>query len=164
MSVRIEESSTTFDSIKNKHFYPTEFNEEIQSADIVILPSNEKDVLFPEITTELFKFLSDNNSIHASISISDDEYKKIEKHCDWIELGVFLVTSIALPIVINLFSNFLYDKLKTLNKKDDEVTADVEIIVEETKAKKSKKIIYKGPVNGIKDALEKASKDLFDGK
>lgn len=164
MKAIIEESSTTFDSIKNKPFYPLEFDDEIQSADIVILPSNEKDVLFPEITTELFKFLSDNDSIRASISISDDEYKRIEKHCDWIELGVFLVTSIALPIVINLFSNYLYDKLKNLNKKDDEVTADVEIIVEETKTKKSKRITYKGPVNAIKDTLEKASKDLFDDK
>lgn len=164
MNVIIEESFITFDSIKNKPFYCMEIDEEIQSADMVVLPSNEKDVLFPEVTTELFKYLCDSNSIRISVPVSDNDYKKIEKHCDLIELGVFLVSSVVLPIAINLLSNFLYDKLKIFNKKDDEVNANVEIIVEETKTKKSKIIKYKGPVSGVKDTLTNASKDLFDDK
>ena len=164
MKTKIEESFISFKSIKSKSYYPLEFDDEIQSSDIVILPYNEIDVLFPEVTTELYKFLKESDKIRTSISISDEEYKKVEKHFDWIELGLFLVTSVAFPIVTGLLSNFLYDKLKTLNKKDDEVAADIEIIVEETKTKKSKKITYKGPVKEMKDFLEKTSKDLFNDK
>ena len=38
---------------------------------------------------------------------------------------------------------------------------EVKIIFEETKTKKTKSITYEGPVSGIKDALERASKDMF---
>lgn len=37
----------------------------------------------------------------------------------------------------------------------------IKIISEETKTKKTKSITYEGPVSGIKEALEQASKDLF---
>lgn len=50
---------------------------------------------------------------------------------------------------------------KKLLKRPQDLNAKVKIISEETKTKKTKSITYEGPVSGIKEALEQASKDLF---
>ena len=55
----------------------------------------------------------------------------------------------------------IYDLIKKYHRKDDETTAEVNMIVEDKKAKKSKKITYKGPVSGVKDALTAAAENLF---
>lgn len=164
LDIQICDSDITFDSIKTKKYYPKEYDTELQSSDLIILPSDDSEIIFPEITTDFYKFLIDSNLMHSSIAISDDNYRRVEKHCDWIELGVILLNIIVLPVAVNMISSFLYDRIKKLNKKDDEVMVDVQIIVEETKTKKSKKIIYKGPVNGIEETLEKTSEKVFDEK
>ena len=162
----IEPCNTTFESIKSKPYYPLAYDSDIQESSLLILPLIENQmVLFPEITNELLDYLSDNgSSFKTNIVISDEDYQKVEKHCDWIELGILLVRDIVLPLAISLIANFVYDRIKKLNKKDDEVSTEVEIIVEQTKTKKSKKIKYKGPVEGIKETLDNAAKDIFNEK
>ena len=70
-------------------------------------------------------------------------------------------SSILLPIATGIVSAFLYDLIKKYRRKDDETTAEVNMIVEDKKTKKSKKITYKGPVSGVKDALDSAAQNLF---
>lgn len=67
----------------------------------------------------------------------------------------------VLPIATSMIATFLYDLVQKYHRKPEETSAKVQIIAEETVTKKSKKITYEGPVSGIKDALDQASKDLF---
>lgn len=81
-----------------------------------------------------------------------------------IEVAPIIVQMVILPIAVNIISSFLYDLVKKYHRKSEDISAKVQIIAEETATKKSKKIIYEGPVSGIKEALGQAAKDLFSNE
>ena len=97
----------------------------------------------------------------VDIAISDEDFRKIELHSDLVNVATIIVSSTALSIASSMVASFLYDMAKKLLKRPQDLNAKVKIISEETKTKKTKSITYEGPVSGIKEALEQASKDLF---
>lgn len=102
----------------------------------------------------------------VDIAISDEDFRKIELHSDLVNVATIIVNSAAFSIACSLVASFLYDMAKKLLKRPEDLNAKVKIITEETKTKKTKtkktkSITYEGPVLGIKEALEQASKDLF---
>lgn len=165
--VEIEETDVTFESIYNKPFIPQDYIEDIKKADILIIPEEnfreEGDVVFPETTREFLEYLQGQipKDMSVDIAISDEDFRKIELHSDLVNVATIIVSSAAFSIACNLLSSFLYDMAKKLLKKPEDLNAKVKIISEETKTKKTKSITYEGPVSGIKEALEQASKDLF---
>lgn len=165
--IEVGETDITFESIYNKPFIPQDYIEDIKNADILIIPEEnfreEGDVLFPETTREFLEYLREGipEDMSVDIAISDEDFRKIELHSDLVNVATIIVSSAAFSIACNLLSSFLYDTAKKLLKKSEDLNAKVKIISEETKTKKSKCITYEGPVSGIKEALEQASKDLF---
>ena len=166
-NIGIEETDITFESIYNKPFIPQEFIENIKNADILIIPEEnfreEGDVLFPETTREFFEYLQEEipKDMSVDIAISDEDFRKIELHSDLVNVATIIVRSTAFNVACGLVASFLYDMAKKLLKKPEDINTKVKIISEETKTKKTKSITYEGPVSGIKEALEQASKDLF---
>ena len=61
----------------------------------------------------------------------------------------------------NVIASYLYDLAKKYLKDKKDLSAKVKIISEETKTKKSKIIIYEGPVSEVEGFLEEASKKIF---
>lgn len=72
-----------------------------------------------------------------------------------------IVDSALFSIATGLITSFLFELIKKYHRKPEETSAKVKIISEETETKKSKMIVYEGPVSGVKDALDQASKDMF---
>ena len=165
--IEIEETDITFDSIYDKPFIPQDYIEDIKKADILIIPEEnfreEGDVLFPETTREFLEYLQEQipKDMSVDIAISDEDFRKIELHSDLVNVATIIVSSTAFSLACSLVASFLYDMAKKLLKRPQDLNAKVKIISEETKTKKTKSITYEGPVSGIKEALEQASKDLF---
>lgn len=165
--IEIEETDITFDSIYDKPFIPQDYIEDIKKADILIIPKEnfreEGDVLFPKTTREFLEYLQEQipKDMSVDIAISDEDFRKIELHSDLVNVATIIVSSTAFSIACSMVASFLYDMAKKLLKRPQDLNAKVKIISEETKTKKTKSITYEGPVSGIKEALEQASKDLF---
>lgn len=165
--VEVVDTETTFEQIYKKEYIPAEYIEDIKRANILIIPNEnfreEGDKLFPETTREFFEFLKDESGeeIITDIAIADEDFQRIELHSAAIEVATIIVQSAIFNIAIGLVTNFLYDLVKKYHRKPEETAAKVKIISEETKTKKSKMIVYEGPVSEIKDTLEQAEKDLF---
>lgn len=157
------ETNVSFEKIYQKDWFPTELIDEIKEANFLIIPtdylSDSKDAIFPETTTEFFNYIRGNskNQLHPDIAISDENFKKVEKHSALVEIATFIVTDIALPIAIGLLSAYLYDLAKKYRRKPEELSAKVNILVEEEGKKKTTRIEYEGPVSGIKESLEKVA-------
>lgn len=163
----VSDSEITFDEVYRKPYIPTEYVEDIKKANLLIIPNerfrDEGDILFPETTREFFEFLKErlNGEIVADIAISDENFQRIELHSAVIEVATIIVQCVVLPIATNIIAAFLYDLVKKYHRKPEDTFAKVQIITEETATKKSKKIVYEGPVSGIKDALDQATNGLF---
>lgn len=165
----ITNSDITFESIYNKPYIPPEYIDEIKQANLLLIPNENMGgnggITFPETTQELFEYIKSNQSenIKPDIAISDEEFNKLELHSALVPIATFIVTSVALPFTINIVSSFLYDLVKKYHRNENELMAEVNIIVEENS--KSKQLSYKGPVSGVKASLESAIPNLFlEGK
>ncbi len=165
--INIFDTDITFENIYQKEYIPEDYIDEIKKANLLIIPNevfrDKGDILFPETTREFFDFVQEKcgDEIVADIAISDEKFQRIELHSAAIEVATIIVESIVFDIAIGLISSFLYDLVKKYHRKPEKTSAKVKIISEETETKKSKMIIYEGPVNGVKDALDQAAKDLF---
>ena len=89
---------------------------------------------------------------------SDEDFNKLELHSALITVASFIVTAVVLPVAVNLVSDFLHDLCQKHSRKPDEISAEVNIYVD--MENKSTRITYKGPVAGIRDALNGASNQL----
>lgn len=165
--INIVDTDITFETIYSKPYIPQEYIEDIKNADVLLIPEEsfreEGDVLFPETTREFLDFIRDEipKDMTVDIAISDEQFKRIELHSDAVNIATIIVDSAIFNIACGIIASFLYDLAKKYLKKPEDLTANVKIISEETKTKKSKMIIYEGPVSGIKETLEQASRELF---
>lgn len=159
VNITITDCTVSFDSVYSASTTPQEYIEEIKQANVLFLPDenryDEDGVHFPETASEMFQYFRDKatGNMNVNIAISDTEFQMLEKHADIIEIVKLIVDSTVFNIVIGLITNFIYDKLKKEHKNPDEVNAKLEIIVEDRKAKTSKKISYEGPSSEIQNVL-----------
>lgn len=161
--VTITDDLLTFKDLYNKDYFPSEHIDSIKKANILLIPYERfRDVdypIFPEETSVFFEYLNSNlkeTDIVADICMDDEHYRELELHADAVNIPIIITTMVALPIVLNITSAFLYDKYK---QRREEISASVNIIVE-CKGD-SKKIEYKGSAKDFKDCMESISKNLF---
>lgn len=165
--INVSDSEITFEKIYEKDYIPQEYIDDIKNANFLLIPNNsyyeEGCLLFPETTRDFFDFVREQKDerIIADIAISDEDFQCIELHSAIIEVAKVIVQWGVLPIVTSMIASFLYELVKKYHRNPEETSAKVQIITEETKTKKSKQITYEGPVSGIKDALDQATKELF---
>lgn len=158
------ESTISFGSVLADSKLPNDILADIQQSNLLLIPYTNfrgKDgVFFPETTTEFFDYLQENSpaNVIPDIMASDEDYSKLELHSALVTVASFIVTAVALPIAVNLVSDFLHDLCQKHSRKPDELSAEVNIYVD--MKDKSTKITYKGPVSGIRDSLTGAASQL----
>lgn len=164
----VRDYSENFESIYKKEYFPVKLLDEIKKANVLLIPDyvergNDGEYVFPESTKEFLEYLKDNASdnIIPDIAIDDDDYKKMELHSATITIVTFIVKNVALPLMISLVANFLYDQVKRMHREKKDVSTKVNIITTEEISKKSKMISYEGPVSGVEEALKSAAEDIF---
>jgi hypothetical protein len=164
--VETKESDLTFESISTKEYYPKELDDSIIKANVLLVPFENfrsgYNALFPENTKELFDYLKDNENDKLKVEIiaNDDTFKEIELHDATILITSFLVTSIIAPFVINLISNFVYDKIKSREKKAKDVQVKMDVYYQKKRNEKSIKITYDGPADKMEEIITKTIENL----
>ena len=152
----------TFNSIYSKDYVPQKYIEKIKQSNLLLLP-NEKfrdnvNCSFPEFTMEIYRYLKLNKQISTEICIDDEEYKTLELHSEVINIPIMIIEYAILPIVLNMIASWLYDKVKAMNKKPEETSTNVNVIVE--KNKKSKRIVYQGSIENFGEVIKNINEKL----
>ncbi|MEK5478156.1 hypothetical protein NYE70_14715 [Paenibacillus sp. FSL R5-0407] len=157
----IHDSTQTVDTFMKMAVFSDETKERVKDADIVLLPDfNIKegvDRAFQPDTVTFFKY-SKAKKESQEVKIELFENKGEEKFLALHSFDIWIPTIVIIKeglfgFVINLVSSYVYDKMKGRPK--DEPTVHFQLIVENKKAGKSKKLMYNGPMEGFRDSFEK---------
>lgn len=158
----IKGTTENFETWINKDFISEELRVQLRKSDILLIPVEGFHDLtypvFPVKTEELINYLRKNSpeDLHVDICIEDKDYKEVALHSDLVILSSFIVSSVALPILINLVSTYLSKKLLKPEKTNIKVSITVV-----NKDRKSKNLMYEGSVGNFKEAANKA-KELWE--
>jgi len=163
-NIKITDTDINFEIIYNKNYIPQQYINEIKKANVLIIPSegfrDDNDICyFPECTSEFYGFLKNKKKIQTEICIDDDHFQTLELHADIIYIATLMVQYVVLPIVINLISAYLVDKVKSMNEDSKSINVNIHIIVE--KNGKSKKIDYNGSVANLEKTMKVVEKTIF---
>lgn len=119
----VKEESLTRAELVRKASQP--LAEIIKEKRLIILPSHGTEDEFYAGSLDTLDYLNDNN-VDAEIYSTDEDYKELSLHGADFWLGTFFVSSVVLPILTNLMSSYIYDKLKA--RKDDGIS--LKLIIE----------------------------------
>ena len=159
----INDSEENFETWVDREFISDDLRKQLRKADILIVPTesfNRPGVpVFPEKTDELFDFLKRDlpEGLDVDICIEDGDYKGLALYADLVIIPSFVVMYIVLPILLNLVSNYIYQKISKPESRNIKTTITV---VNENG--QSKNLSYEGPVDGfgsIIDAVENIWED-----
>lgn len=96
----------------NKPFIDDELNLKVSQADILLVPNeNFRDTVSFSFTHEaenIYFYLQKNipNEMSIEICVGDD-FQVLALHADIKRMGTFLVTSVGLPILVNLLTSYI---------------------------------------------------------
>jgi len=122
---------------------------------VILLPSTLG--VFYAGTLDVLDFFQ-SHGISTEVCSSDSDYKEIAQYSRSHWIGTFLISSVTIPIFVNLLSSYIYDKAKA--KEEDTVVFDV--IVEHADFS-STTVRYRGKVEKLPEVL-KSVKELQNAK
>lgn len=162
--IEVRESNVTFETVYKSDYAPKD--EKFRQANCLILPYENfrsgVDYCFSEYAQEVLEYSRDNSDLNMDIAATDDNYKVIELHSLLLQVGIFVASSIVLPVVVNVVSSFVYDKIKKLHEKKEDVEVRVTFISVNADGT-SKQISYDGPADKLETAIS-AIKELPKGR
>lgn len=155
----IRDSEENFETWISKDFVSDSLRDKLKKADILIVPIeslNDRNIpLFPQGTENLFVFLNKNlpENLNVDICIEDNDYKELTLHFDLVTIASFVVKSMALPFLINLLSNYIYQKISHFKSRN--VKVSITIVNE---IGQSKNLSYEGSIDGFTKIIEQLKK------
>ena len=162
--IEIKNSGITFETVYSSDYAPKD--DEIKKANCLLLPYENfrdgVDYCFSEYAQEVLQYAKDNpnDDIIIDIAATDENYKVIELHSVLLQIGIFIASSVVLPLVVGLVTNYTYDKIKSLHRKDEDVEVRVTFISVLPDGT-SKAINYDGPASQL-SCITKEIKKLTD--
>lgn len=131
MEITITNTNDNFESWLNKEFVSEELRKLISNASILIVPfENLRDtpnpLLFPVGTEEILRYFKEKlpQEQIIDICITDEDYQEFAFYSDYKRLGNFMITAVAVPIFVTIFSAYVYDKYI----KEDNTQPQIQII------------------------------------
>lgn len=160
----ISDESLTFSSLKDFDFFPTEYENELLSANVILIPEkrhNYTNPVFPEQTKKFYDYLVDNsnNDLKPNICINDDKYFELQLHSDYVNIATILVQFVVLPTVIGIVSNYIYDLLKS---KHNDLIVKTKLLVEKDGV--TKKFEYEGKAENFEKVIRSSVEKFFKDK
>lgn len=160
--LNIENTEENFDYWLNQEFISDDLKNKLGTADILLVPQigfrDQDTPVFPVKTEELFTFLKNNSKNNEiDICIEDKDYKELALHADLITLATFVVTSIALPVLVNLLSDYIKNKISS----NSDRVIKISLVVENKKDGTSKNVTYEGKPESF-DSTIKSIDDLWE--
>lgn len=159
----INDTFENFDLWINKDFISDELKAELRKADILLVPvlenSEKKISVFADHSENVFLFLKNKMPLNykVDICVEDNDYKELALHYDLTNLGAFICTYLALPLFINLISQYIYERISKI-RKDQAIKVSITTV---GKKGLSKKIEYEGNAEYFPQIIEKL-KELGD--
>lgn len=159
------ESEVTFLSVYNSSYAPDDAK--LKEANLLLLPYHNYregiEYCFTEYAMDFLTYLKAqaSDAINADIAITDEKYCALEMHSLILDIGIFIATNVILSSAVNLLSNYIYDKIKSMHEKKENVNIRVQIIAQNEKGC-SKSITYDGPASEfeiIKSTAEELLKE-----
>ena len=108
--LKITDSEINFNLIYEKPYVPQKYINDIKKANILLIPTENSNryehPIFPELTLEFLDYVKENtpDDIITDIAISDDDFNRLELHSTAVTVATFIVTSVILPIAIEVIS------------------------------------------------------------
>jgi hypothetical protein len=139
------------------------YQREIAAANVLIVPERYfrdgvKYVFFQD-TIKLLNYLQAglNGQLTVEICSNDDEYLEIALHSATFRISKIFTTVVAVPLVVGLLTNYIYDELKA--KPTDVV--ELSIVVEDHDCK-SFEFKYKGEARDLNQLSDKVGQLVRD--
>ena len=148
-----ENTTENFETWINRPFIPDELKPQLRKANVLIVPregfQEYPGPMFPVGTEELFHFLRDNSNenITVDICISDNDYHELALHDAFLIVGAFVINNIALPLIINLISNYIS------NRRSDKKRIKVEFTIVENDGRATH-VLYEGPAEDFNKTIK----------
>jgi hypothetical protein len=125
----------------------------LTNVDVMIVPEEDfRDYeipLFPSNMMELYDLLKEHLNVEAAIN--DEDYSEVSLNSRVHRYGKFVVLSAVVPIFIGLLTNYIYDKLKHEDPKDE---INLEIVVQD-KSGKAQSVKYQGTAQNFNKVADK---------
>lgn len=121
--------------------------------DCVALPSpyGENKYYYAQETIDFVKFVKESNEDIAISILPDDNFEVRSLHSFDIFMPViWIAVNALLPIVINVVSNYITDKMR--GRESEEATVDVTFIV--NRNDENKALAYHGPAREFRDTFK----------
>lgn len=154
----ISESNFSIDELVNELGVSENVAAEVRGSDLVMIPMQgfreRPGPLFPNMSEEVFAYLNQHkpDSLTIGVCVEDDNYKEVILHSALIRLATFVGSSVVLPILTGLISNYIWSKF------DKSENPQVEFKMELTDEKQV--IEYRGPAEKFDSVLKEAIKKM----
>ena len=157
--INIIDSNITTENLLSIDDFNTDTKDRIKKSDILLVPllefrEKKERVFYPE-TSNFIKFAKKElGKFTIDLCENRGQEKTLDLHYDEILLPIIFVSvefvrNIGLHILTSLISNYIFYKYSKKSEKD-KATIHVQIIINDKKKQKSKKLDYEGPLSGLK--------------
>ncbi len=137
-----------------------ETRQSLRAADILIVPEGDdyqgEGIYFPEGTIEFYHYLLAENAA-VEVAANDDDFKEVARHFDLVILGGFVVTSVVLPLFVNLLSKHLENRLLNPEKSAIRIALTVQ-----NSDGSAKHLNYEGPVNEFESQIKPLFQEVLE--
>ena len=136
----------------------TETQDKMNCNDFVVLPIKYDDhYYFAQESISFIKFCRKTSDNRIDIlSDGDIQVRSLHSFDIWLPV-IWVATSVLLPIVVNLVSNYIFEKLKGR----EEEAAEVEVTFIVKRDEEEKRLYYKGDAKAFKDTFDKIDLNKF---
>ncbi len=171
--IKITDSDVTVKNLLSTEDFNKDTTDRIEKSDILIVPllefrEKKERVFYPE-TGNFIKFAKKElDEITIDLCENKGQEKTLDLHYDEILLPIIFISiefvrNIGLPIITSLISNYLFYRYSKRSEKD-KLIVHVQIIINDKKKQKSKKLDYKGPISGLNQFEKIDINKIFDEK
>ena len=148
-----------------KAYVPQDLRDQLAKTDILLIPQDGfRDFtgpLYPVGTEEFLRSLQDSGGdrVTVDVTVSDDDYKELALHADWLILAGIAASMFAAPITVNMVSEYLKRKIWPEDPKRG-VKVKLRLQDGEGEAARSVEISYEGPADDFDRSMESAFAEL----
>lgn len=166
-NIMVADVELRFADVYQKPYFAVEYMEEIQKANLLLLPSENiregLEPVFPELTSDFLRYLREHagDDVTVDIAVDDEHYRKLVLYSSAVALATVLIREEILEQTVELVVGFLKEIAEKNHRSEEEMDTFVNIIVEG--AGTCRKIMFQGRVSELKASLDNAVLQGFKG-
>lgn len=152
MNFEIKDEDVNYDEYFKLEDVSKETKDKLNKIDIIVVPICYKgnEYFFAQETIDFIKFCRQNDEFHSYDVLADGDLKIRSLHSFdiWMPF-IWIRDNLFFPIVINIVSNYIWEKRK--GREEEKVQVNVKFFIKS----KKKMIYYNGDADTFKETFEK---------